>query len=245
MKYTQMPLTRCTMPLLGGMACLSVLLSGGLADARVTESRPNAQAQAQITVETPMHLAQVSPADGTVEAGRYSNSFFGLSLQFPETWAIATDQMTQALQETGTDMMLGDDEELREAAENSLQNTYTLLMVSEFPLDAAMGSNPNLVLMAERLPAEAGITSETVYLEVLEQLLVRSPLPYSISQAPYPIELGGRTFYRLDTDIVGPAGSLEQSYITLLQEDYILTFILTGEASDMPELEAIASSLNF
>jgi hypothetical protein len=211
-----------------------------VSQAVIQDSLQLAQSEmAEPTVETNAG----NPLDASWEPGSYTNNFFGFTLQFPETWAIAPQETTQYLQEVGLNLLAGEDDALRTTAELALQNSYIMLMVSQAPLGSPVESNPSIIVMSERLPPLPGIETGADYLFQVGQLLSLSQVQYTIVSEPYSVQIGNKTFYRLDTSPDG--GSFIQSYLTTLDLGYALTLILSGQEQEMAELEAIAASMQF
>jgi len=200
-----------------------------------TENCPRQLAQAQPT----------TPANATVEPGSYTNHFFGFTMQFPDSWAIADQSTTQAVQDMGLDMIAGGDEAFRDMAEASLVQTYNLLTISPYPLGAPVESNPNLIVLAEPVSAFPGIQTGEDYMFHLRQMMEMGQMPYTIQRDPYPVDLGGQTFYRLDTTFDVYNISVRQSYLTTINSGFALTLILSGFEPDMEQLEAVAQSMQF
>jgi len=199
-------------------------------------------AQSELTEPTVETNAE-NPLDASWQPGSYTNNFFEFTLPFPETWAIAPQETIQYLQEVGLNLLAGEDDALRTTAELAMQNSYIMLMLSQFPLGSPVESNPNIVVMAERLPPLPGITTGADYLFQVGQVLRLSQVQYTISSEPYSVQIGDKTFYRLDTSL--DAGSFIQSYLTTLESGYALTLILSGQDQEMAELEAIVTSMQF
>lgn len=184
-----------------------------------------------------------NPLDASWEPGSYTNNFFEFTLQFPEAWAIAPQETTQYLQEVGISLLAGENAALRTTAELAVQNSYIMLMVSQVPLGSPVESNPNIVVMSERLPPLPGIETGADYLFQVGQLLSLSQMQYTILAEPYSVQIGNKTFYRLDTSPDG--GQFIQSYLTTLDSGYALTLILSGQEQEIAELEAIVESMQF
>jgi hypothetical protein len=185
------------------------------------------------------------PVEASLEPGTYTNHFFEFTIQFPESWAIADQTVTDEMQDMGLDVLAGEDETLRTLGETALIRTYNLLTISPYPLGAPVESNPNLVVIAERVSATPGIQTGEDYLFHMQRWLEAGQLPYNVLQGPYTVDLGGQTFYRLDASLDLFGIPVYQSYLTTIDSGYALTLIMSGFEGEMEQLDAIAESMQF
>ncbi|MEM8806985.1 MAG: hypothetical protein AAGF01_13245 [Cyanobacteria bacterium P01_G01_bin.38] len=190
--------------------------------------------------------ASGSPDEAKVEAGKYSNEFFEFTMAFPDAWAIASEETTDGLQDTGADMLAGDDEALKSSIKAAEKNTYQLLMISEQPVGAPTTEfNPNLVVMAEKVSHLPGIASGSEYLANVSNLLLQTDLPYTPDGEPYAVEIGGREFHRADFTLSTAGIEIKQSYLATVDKGYALGFILSGTDGTMGSLDEITNSITF
>ncbi|MEO1209228.1 MAG: hypothetical protein AAFX78_06775 [Cyanobacteria bacterium J06638_20] len=185
------------------------------------------------------------PVEATLEPGTYTNHFFEFTIQYPESWAIADQTVTDEMQEVGLDALAGEDETLRTLGETALVRTYNLLTVSPYPLGAPVESNPNLLIIAEGVSATPGIQTGEDYLFHMQRWMEAGQLPYNVLQAPYTVELGGRTFYRLDASLDLFGIPVYQSYLSTIDSGYALTLILSGFEGEIAQLDSIVDSMQF
>ncbi|NEP19442.1 MAG: hypothetical protein F6J97_21550 [Leptolyngbya sp. SIO4C1] len=194
----------------------------------------------------PQATSDVRPDAGAVEAGQYRNQFFDFSIAFPEAWAVASQAITDDLQETNSEMLAKGDESIESALEAAEQNTYQLLMISEQPIGTQAATfNPNIVVMAEKISHLPEITSGSEYLQNVSRLLQQTSLPYAPVGDPYEVTIGDRTFHRADFVLSTPEVEVKQSYLAMIDQGYALGFILSGTDESMGQLEEIADSISF
>lgn len=207
----------------------------------------SAEAPAATEAAAPTETAtDIRPNQGEVQDGAYTNDFFGFTMTFPESWAIASDETAEELQEVGSEIVAGDDPALKASIEAAEQDTYQLLMISEQPIGAPTTSfNANIVVMAEKVSHLPGIVSGEEYLINVGNLLTQTDLPYEANGEPYEVEIGGQTFHRADFDLTAAGMEIKQSYLAMIKDGYALGFILSGTDASLAELEEIANTLAF
>jgi len=191
--------------------------------------------------ETP---GSADPQRSFVADGKYTNEFFGLTLEIPDGWAVASDDSQKHVREVGENVAVGDDPAMKAAVEAARKTTFQLLMVSEFPLGAAVEFNPSLILMAERVAHAPGVKSGKDYLYHTSNGLMRTALPYELVREAYPTTLGSEKWHRADFVIRNPHLPIEQSYFAIHRGEFVLSVILSAATDEqMAELERIAGSI--
>lgn len=208
-------------------------------------AEPTPEAEPIPEAEPTPEAESILPVEASLEPGTYTNHFFEFTIQFPDSWAIADQTVTDEMQEMGLDVLAGEDETLRTLGETALVRTYNLLTISPYPLGAPVESNPNLVVIAEGVSATPGIQTGEDYLFHMQRWMEAGQLPYNVLQAPYTVDLGGRTFYRLDASLDLFGVPVYQSYLATIDSGYALTLILSGFEGEMEQLDAIAESMQF
>jgi len=179
-------------------------------------------------------------------ANQYRNSFFGLTLEIPEEWHVASDETKEALLDAGTAAISADDAVFRAQMEAAKAQTHQLVMISEHPVGAPVAFNPNLVLMAERIGHFPGIEDGADYLFQIEQTLAQSSLPYEKVGEGGTHTIAGDTWDAVNYRIAGPGGKLLQEYLALKRGEYVLVFVTTAiDADQQTSLRDIASTLDF
>ena len=228
----------------GRLLLSSTLLLAGQTMLTMAHAMPVSPSQESIQLAQ-SEAEPTLPVEASLEPGTYTNHFFEFTLQFPEAWAIADQTVTEEMQEVGLDALAGEDETLRTLGETALVRTYNLLTISPHPLGAPVESNPNLLIIAERVNAAPGVQTGEDYLFHMQRWMEAGQLPYTVLQDPYTVDLGGQTFYRLDASLDLFGVPVRQSYLTTIDSGYALTLILSGYEGEMEQLDAIVESMQF
>ena len=183
------------------------------------------------------------PDAAAVSEGAYSNEYFGLTVPIPDGWFVASKDTEEYIQELGKGIA-GDDASVRAAIEASKETTFQLLTLSEFEMGAPVEFNTNLIIMAERVSHLPGIKSGSDYLFHAGKLLLMTQLPYKRIRDAYPMKLGDREWDRADWLIDAPQMPIEQAYLAVKKDDYVLVVILSARSEEqMDALEQIAATI--
>lgn len=189
-------------------------------------------------------LAQwIQPDMGESSPGTYYNEYFAFSLAFPRDWAIASQETQEQVMDLGTEIVSEANPEFMEAAAESLEKTYQLLMISAESFGSSeLLFNPNLIVMAENISDASHILSGADYLAEHQAILAQTDLPYEMVGDIYTLELDGRTFYRSDYRL---NNVINQSYLFTIDHGYAVGYILTGLPEQFQDLETIVASTDF
>jgi len=107
---------------------------------------------------------------GKTEDNVYTNDFFNMTVKIPDKWVVATDEEKMEVIKKGKEVISGDDKSKDEALNLSELRTVYLLMVSEKGLNVQADSNPNFMVLAEKLSFFQGVKNGKDYLiEVRKQ----------------------------------------------------------------------------
>lgn len=188
-----------------------------------------------------------APDDHTLTEQSYTNDYFGFRMQLPESWAVASQDTNQALQESGNTALRAGSERLRAAMEEmAKKNTYQLLTVSEHAIGSPVESNAVFQVIAERISQAPGIRSGKDYLFQLERMLTNGSLPYTSIGPPGVEQVGTHAFFRQQFELNMNDRRIRQSYIVSVDRDYALGFILTySTPEELEALQGILRSIRF
>ena len=188
--------------------------------------------------------APPAPDDSTLIDGRYANPFFGLQLQVPSGWSVASAEANTALAESGTQAMAGDSDERQATLDAMRRDSYQLLTISEHPIGSRAASNSMLQIVAERLGDDPRIRTAEDYLEHVATMLESSQLPYERASEIPPQKLGGRTFSAAAFELELPGARLRQRYYTTLTGGFALSIGVTfADEAERDSLESILESI--
>jgi hypothetical protein len=164
---------------------------------------------------------------GRINGNTYANDFFGLSIEVPAGWQIASPEMKEQVTAAGEEVVAGNNPALKSAVRGSKKTTYYLLMTSQHPMGAAVAFNSNYSLMAEDISAAPGVKTGKDYLSGLQQFMSQSQMSVAYTQPPYECKLAGETFHRLDARVTLKQTTVDQCYIVTIRNGYALALILS------------------
>ena len=87
---------------------------------------------------------------GTQEGTKYTNDYFGIELNVPESWHIATEEEKTALMQAGQEAIAENNEDLAKQIDLSKEKTLNLMFAFRYPL-THQGVNPSVLCTAENL----------------------------------------------------------------------------------------------
>jgi hypothetical protein len=184
----------------------------------------------------PLSQAQqnITPDNGSVTNGVYSNRFFGFSVAYPKDWVVHGEATNTRLKEIGKERAASTGAMSAAASEVILRNTYQLLTTFQYPLGAAVETNPGFMLVAERVSHAPAIVTGRDYLLHVRPLMIKSGV-VPINDEPIALTLAGRKFFRQDSRMQVSGASIQQSIIITVDKGFAIAFILS--ASDQPAID--------
>ncbi|HAV14658.1 MAG TPA: hypothetical protein DCX06_14370 [Opitutae bacterium] len=183
---------------------------------------------------------------GTFEGSSFSHDFLGFEIQFPEGWAVLGHQDLEAMAKFGGELLAGEDENLKAVVDASELNAVNLFNVSKYEMGSAVPSNPALTAVAERMLFMPGIKVGKDYLFHAQKLLEQSSVQVVFPKEVYPVTLGGREFYVMETQMQFPGVSVNQKYYSCVDRRYALSFIATyNTPEEAATLDAVLRTLSF
>jgi len=174
---------------------------------------------------------------GTLEGTKYTNEYFGLELNVPESWHIATEEEKAAIMQAGHDAVAENNEDLAKKADLAKEKTLNLLISFKHPL-THQGTNPNVIIMAENLGLLGSVAVKTGkdYLEITKTSMEQAGMGYTFSDTTTE-KLGGKDFDVLVATLDAGTIIVTQKYYAAIIDGYALTLITTSysdeEAADI------------
>jgi hypothetical protein len=169
---------------------------------------------------------------GSITDSVYENRYFGFSLRLPEGWFVQNRAGLERIQETGKDLLSGDDKSLKSLFEAGEKSSFNLLGIHQHPPGAPVDFNPTLLCVAEKTEQFPGIAKGADYLFHAKRTLQIGAVDAKFPKDVYSMEIGGKSFDTLDIELrFGPATVKEKMLATLIK-DYALAFIIVYDTND-------------
>jgi len=184
---------------------------------------------------------------GSVVDNVYENSFFGFSVPIPVDWKVQDQETTEELAELGSDLITGNNEDLRHAVEVSKINTAYLLTVFKHDLGADVEFNPSFIFVGENLQLAPSIKDGKGYLDQSKKLLMQADVNYEFP----PVEnvsrnIGGIAFDVMQTTLNMIGLTIYQDYYSIVKKGFALSFIVSYiDAGQKAELDEVLDQMNF
>ncbi len=181
---------------------------------------------------------------GTIEGSVYRNAYFGLELNIPATWNIQDSEQKKAMMEQGGKLMAGSDKTLQAVYDASALNSVVLLSAFKHPVGAAVDSNPNVTMIAEKITHAPGIKRGSDYLFHARKAMESGQVSMSVRKDVYEKKAGDALFAVMDVDLKVGKKTVKQMYYATVLKGYALSIIITYTSpGELKELDAVLSTL--
>ena len=184
---------------------------------------------------------------GTYNAGSYSNSFFDLMLNIPDSWHVLDLDSRLEIMKRGNEIVAGNNKSLKAAINAADLQSINLLTAYEHPPGAAVTTNPGIMLIAEKVAHAPGIKRGSDYHYHAKKLMKMSRMKVSYPQEIYEKTIDGVLFDIMETEItLGPGVIIRQKQYATIMKGYALMLALTyQDESGLSQLEEIVKTLTF
>jgi hypothetical protein len=150
-----------------------------------------------------------------------------MEVLFNPNWIVQDKQYMNNIMERGSDLVTGDNKNLKSLFKASQVNTAYLLAVFKHEVGAAVEFNPNFMLLAENTKNLPGIKNGKDYLFHAEKLMKQTQMSYSFEREVFEKKIGNSLFYVLETRLDHIGEIISQEYISTVKNGFTLSFIIT------------------
>ncbi|MGM0509229.1 MAG: hypothetical protein ACQERZ_08750, partial [Fusobacteriota bacterium] len=149
------------------------------------------------------------------------------SIVIPEEWSIQGEDQMKKLTEIGTDMVAGEDENLKKSLKASDEaDGLFKLAAFEYPLGTPGKLNANIMVVGENMENYPGVKDGKDYAENIKKFLNNSDMDMKIKDIE-PIKLDGKTFYGIGTEMTMNGLEIKQRYYTTVIKQHALGITMT------------------
>jgi hypothetical protein len=163
---------------------------------------------------------------GKTEGHIYTNKYFNLAIDYPESWVLQNKEQVENLKEQGAELLTTKDETLKAVVKASEVNSATLLTVFKYEVGSAVDFNPSVMVVAENTKNSPGIKKGKDYLFHAKKFLQQSNL-YTFEDALTSRKIGNKDFDVLHANLKYMDNIIKQEYITTVVNGFSLSFIVT------------------
>lgn len=164
---------------------------------------------------------------GSLENSVYTNEYFGLTMTIPSEWSIQNEESRERLMEAGTEIIAGDDKNLKAVVKASELQTVNLFIAFKHPVGSAVTFNPGIACVAERIGHMPGIKRGSDYLFHARKILESSQMDVVFPEDMSTENLDGIDFDILHVQISLLGNTIQQKYYVAVIKDYALSFIVS------------------
>lgn len=164
---------------------------------------------------------------GKTENGTYTNDYFNMKILFDSTWTIQDQRQMNDLVDQKSDLVIGDDKNLKAAIKSSKVNTAYLLNLSKYELGAPVEYNPSFLITAENTKNYPGIKSGKDYLFHAKKTLQQTQLDYSYEKPIYEKVISKTTFHVMEVELDYMRKLIIQEYFSTVTKGFSLTFVIS------------------
>lgn len=194
--------------------------------------------------------SQSKPIDfdyGRIENSKYLNSYFDFEITIPANWINQNKEQMERIAKAGTDLVVGDNANLKAAVKAAEINSANLLVVYQYKRGAAVDFNPSFTLVAENIRDFPGIKTGSDYLFQARRLLEQSQVKYDYLDIEFLKEaIGGIEFYKMNAEIVYFGIGIKQIYYAAILKGFSLIVIVSFTNDEQKaDLMAAISSMKF
>lgn len=164
---------------------------------------------------------------GTIENSVYKNKYFGLTITIPAEWSIQDRESFQRITKTGTEMIAGEDKNLKAMIKASELQTVKLFAAFKHPFGTPVSFNPSIACLAERISHAPGIKRGKDYLFHARKVFESGQMDVS-----FPGDISTEKLGAIDFDIMHIQWALhgttvQQEYYATVMKGYALVFIVS------------------
>jgi len=174
----------------------------------------------------------------------YENEFFEMSIPYNEEWAVQSTEQMNELVAAGTDLLSGEDDNLKAAIEASKVNTAYLFSLFKYDVGTSTQFNPSFLSLAENVKNFPDLADGGDYLSHTKNLLQQSQVTYTYDKDIYPITIDGVEFHAMELSVEVMGNKITQEYMCTLKNDFALAFVIShSNDEERAELHEILSQI--
>jgi len=192
------------------------------------------------------NLSKKSLDLGTMEGTKYSNEYFNMTLELPESWTVLSEDEKKELMNEGREVVAGENKDFEEALRNNEFRSVYLISTYKHPLNTEVDFNTNFMSLAEKLSFFQNVKDGKGYLEESKKLLEKTQVPYIFEKDISTEKVGNKDFYVMETYIEAGEMRVTQKYYSIIEKGYALSFILSySNDEDKKAVQDILNTVKF
>lgn len=184
---------------------------------------------------------------GTIEDNTYTNTFFGMSMDLPDGWAVQSEAAIQQMTEIGSEAIAGDDVIKKAKLKVSEINSANLMSIFRHEVGTPLNDfNANVTLIAENLVLAPGVKEGADYLNHTKTALLQTGMNYTIADDLGSDTFGGQSFDYMDATLTTQGIAVQQRYYSTIINGFSFNAILSyGNDEQKEMLIDVLKTMNF
>lgn len=183
---------------------------------------------------------------GEFEGNVYRNEYFGMTAEVPVEWYICDRETINRVNETGKQIIAGDDENMRAIIDASNLVTVNLFQAFEYPVGAPVPFNSSIVSVAEKVEQYPGIKSGNDYLYHVKRNLESSKIDVTILDDTKSKVIDGLEFNEMSIELRMSGVVAKQKYYVTILNNYALCIIVSYDNDEHESaLASIIDTIKF
>jgi hypothetical protein len=158
---------------------------------------------------------------------RYTNEFFGITLDVPEDWYIASRDQIATKFGVGKESVGADDRQEESSLGLERQRNLYCFDISMYPNDFTN----DILLLCDNLEITSNYVDAKTYARQSLDYMDASDIPHQISSIGMT-DIDGREFATFDVSFDFGSRTVYQAIYCTVQGNYALSFIMTSDSSD-------------
>jgi hypothetical protein len=155
----------------------------------------------------------------------YQNKYLGLTVSLPPEWSIQDREAQQRIMDLGSEIVAGDDQNLKAALKASELTTVNLFAAFQYPVGTPVAFNPGIMCLAEKVSHTPGVERGRDYLLHTRMLFKRSKMEVYFPEEISTETVGNHQFDVMHTEIAVNDMWVRQKYYATIIKGYALVFI--------------------
>ncbi|MBP1839313.1 hypothetical protein [Formosa algae] len=164
---------------------------------------------------------------GEVKDHTYTNSYFGLSFDYPKDWSQQSKHDIKAITDKGEKYLARENTKMGSILKVSQINTAYLFSLFKYPLKSTQDYNASLSVIAENIAGSPDVKRGRDYLFNSKELLKQTPAQYQFEEQLDTENLGGETFDILKAKATYGPYKVQQEFYCIVRYGFSLSFILS------------------
>ncbi|TRX56839.1 hypothetical protein [Thalassomonas sp. M1454] len=174
----------------------------------------------------------------------FSNEKFQLSITKPESWYAQNVKELIAMQQLGSDIISGDDENFKAITEAALKTSLPLFGFHEFKPGTPTSTNSSLMGIAENISVLPGIKKGCDYLYHAKKAMDQSQIKMDYEEDCHIKVINGVDISYFNSQLEVGDNIVNQRYMACISGDYAIAIVSTiVNKVDTLELDSILSTL--